>query len=214
MAGRVERRLRPAATPGYWRRHVRKESVRNTGSPKAWSAITNGARCVSSARRDLCGGRGEILVPTATIGATAAADMNDLPTRGVIFPRRARIFAKGIASPAGSFHGFDKRVSFQNPIHHAGEAWRIGVAKECDEHGLPASHHGSMRRSGSCRRSLEPDIGKVQEASRILHVDVFAPFNGAAGFALADKLGTSASRRYDGQTFLEPIRKPDPRVCG
>ena len=27
-----------------------------------------GARCVSSARRDLCGGRGEILVPTATIG--------------------------------------------------------------------------------------------------------------------------------------------------
>jgi hypothetical protein len=22
MAGRVERRLRPAATPGYWRRHV------------------------------------------------------------------------------------------------------------------------------------------------------------------------------------------------
>src|SRR5262245_60231242 len=27
-----------------------------------------GARCVSSARRDLCGGRGAILVPTATIG--------------------------------------------------------------------------------------------------------------------------------------------------
>src|SRR4029077_3576658 len=26
-----------------------------------------GARCVSSARRDLCGGRGEILVPTATV---------------------------------------------------------------------------------------------------------------------------------------------------
>jgi hypothetical protein len=26
-----------------------------------------GARCVSSARRNLCGGRGEILVPTATI---------------------------------------------------------------------------------------------------------------------------------------------------
>jgi hypothetical protein len=36
-----ERRLRPAAAPGYWRRHVRKESVRNTGSPKAWSAMTN-----------------------------------------------------------------------------------------------------------------------------------------------------------------------------
>src|SRR5258705_257217 len=30
-----------------------------------------GARCVSSARRDLCGGRGVILVPTATIGWTA-----------------------------------------------------------------------------------------------------------------------------------------------
>src|SRR6266849_3584769 len=41
MAGRVERRLRPAATPGYWRRHVHKESVRNTGSPMAWSAMTN-----------------------------------------------------------------------------------------------------------------------------------------------------------------------------
>src|SRR6266478_2955659 len=41
MAGRVERRIRPAAAPGYWRRHVRKESVRNTGSPKAWSAMTN-----------------------------------------------------------------------------------------------------------------------------------------------------------------------------
>src|ERR1700704_3941299 len=27
-----------------------------------------GARCVSSARRDLCGARGEILVPTATLG--------------------------------------------------------------------------------------------------------------------------------------------------
>ncbi len=41
MAGRVERRVRPAATPGYWRRHVHKESARNTGSPKAWSAMTN-----------------------------------------------------------------------------------------------------------------------------------------------------------------------------
>ena len=37
MAGRVERRLRPSATPGYWRQHVHKESARNTGSPKAWS---------------------------------------------------------------------------------------------------------------------------------------------------------------------------------
>src|SRR6266850_1482250 len=41
MAGRVERRIRPAAAPGYWRRHVDKESVRNTGSPMAWSAMTN-----------------------------------------------------------------------------------------------------------------------------------------------------------------------------
>src|SRR5713226_993686 len=41
MAGRVERGLRPAATPGYWRRHVHKESARNTGSPKARSAMTN-----------------------------------------------------------------------------------------------------------------------------------------------------------------------------
>src|ERR1035438_1600201 len=40
-AGRVERRVRPVATPGYWRRHVHKESVRNTGSPKAGSAMTN-----------------------------------------------------------------------------------------------------------------------------------------------------------------------------
>ena len=31
MAGRVERRLRPSATPGYWRRHVHKESALNTG---------------------------------------------------------------------------------------------------------------------------------------------------------------------------------------
>jgi len=31
MAGRVERRLRPSATPGYWGRHVHKESALNTG---------------------------------------------------------------------------------------------------------------------------------------------------------------------------------------
>src|ERR1700682_1551902 len=34
MAGRVERRLRPAATPGYWRRHVHKESARKHGKPQ------------------------------------------------------------------------------------------------------------------------------------------------------------------------------------
>src|ERR1700738_4966883 len=33
--------IRPAAAPGQWRRHVHKESVRNTGSPMAWSAMTN-----------------------------------------------------------------------------------------------------------------------------------------------------------------------------
>jgi hypothetical protein len=27
--------------PGYWRQHVHKESARNTGSPEAWSAMTN-----------------------------------------------------------------------------------------------------------------------------------------------------------------------------
>src|SRR3984957_12218543 len=31
----------PVAAPGYWRQHVHKESVRNTGSPKARSAMTN-----------------------------------------------------------------------------------------------------------------------------------------------------------------------------
>ena len=30
--------VRPVAVPGYWRQHVHKESARNTGSPKAWSA--------------------------------------------------------------------------------------------------------------------------------------------------------------------------------
>ena len=33
--------IRSDAAPGYWRRHVHKESARNTGSPKAWSAMTN-----------------------------------------------------------------------------------------------------------------------------------------------------------------------------
>src|SRR5882724_7486857 len=52
MAGRVERRLRPAATPGYWRQHVHKESARNTGSPKAWSAY-RGSRVTPVEGRDL-----------------------------------------------------------------------------------------------------------------------------------------------------------------
>src|SRR5260221_244055 len=39
--GEAERRVRPAAAPGEWRQHVHKESERNTGSPKAWSAMTN-----------------------------------------------------------------------------------------------------------------------------------------------------------------------------
>ncbi len=33
----VSKAIRSAAAPGYWRQHVHKESVRNTGSPKAWS---------------------------------------------------------------------------------------------------------------------------------------------------------------------------------
>jgi hypothetical protein len=32
---------RPAAAPGQWRQHVHKESVRNTGDPKAWAGMTN-----------------------------------------------------------------------------------------------------------------------------------------------------------------------------
>src|SRR5260370_9879267 len=35
--GEVSKAIRSAAAPGYWRQHVHKESVRNTGSPKAWS---------------------------------------------------------------------------------------------------------------------------------------------------------------------------------
>jgi hypothetical protein len=50
-----------------------------------------GARCVSSARRDLCGGRGAILVPTATILGQSSH------LRQAIFerrrgPRRTRLF--------------------------------------------------------------------------------------------------------------------------
>ena len=41
----------------------RESIVHRTTSPEG------GARCVSSARRDLCGGRGVILVPTATADA-------------------------------------------------------------------------------------------------------------------------------------------------
>jgi hypothetical protein len=33
--------IRPDAKPGNWRQHKRKESARNTGSPKAWSVTTN-----------------------------------------------------------------------------------------------------------------------------------------------------------------------------
>src|ERR1700674_5896174 len=51
---------------------IRLAAVRRTaGGVKPRAADVRpegGARCVSSARRDLCGGRGAILVPTATIG--------------------------------------------------------------------------------------------------------------------------------------------------
>jgi hypothetical protein len=39
--GEVSKAIRSAAVPGYWRQHVHKESARNTGSPEAWSAMTN-----------------------------------------------------------------------------------------------------------------------------------------------------------------------------
>src|SRR5258708_38103242 len=39
--GEVSKAIRSAAAPGYWRRHVHKESARNTGSPKAGSAMAN-----------------------------------------------------------------------------------------------------------------------------------------------------------------------------
>src|SRR5207253_1757657 len=42
--GEVSQTIRSAAAPGYWRQHVHKESARNTGSPKAWSAMTNWTR--------------------------------------------------------------------------------------------------------------------------------------------------------------------------
>src|SRR4030088_3401601 len=34
--GEVSKAIRSAAAPGYWRQHVHKESVRNTGNPEAW----------------------------------------------------------------------------------------------------------------------------------------------------------------------------------
>ena len=39
--GEVSKAIRPAAAPGYWRQHVHKESVRNTGGPTTWSGMTN-----------------------------------------------------------------------------------------------------------------------------------------------------------------------------
>src|SRR5262245_26295682 len=39
--GELSEVVRPIAVPGYWRQHVHKESARNTGNPKAWSAMTN-----------------------------------------------------------------------------------------------------------------------------------------------------------------------------
>src|SRR5437660_12218295 len=46
--GEVSKAIRSAAAPGYWRQHVHKESARNTGSPKAWSAMTE------SRMREIC----------------------------------------------------------------------------------------------------------------------------------------------------------------
>src|SRR5262249_34042773 len=41
MAGITSEINHPAAAPGEWRQHVHKESVRNTGGPKAWSGMIN-----------------------------------------------------------------------------------------------------------------------------------------------------------------------------
>ena len=48
-----------------WRLRVERRARSNRSSPNV--RPEGGARCVSSARRNLCGGRGAILVPTATI---------------------------------------------------------------------------------------------------------------------------------------------------
>ena len=40
-AGEDERKVSPAAAPGQGRRHVHKESARNTGSPVAWAGMSN-----------------------------------------------------------------------------------------------------------------------------------------------------------------------------
>ena len=40
-AGANERSVFPAAAPGQGRRHVHKESARNTGSPVAWAGMSN-----------------------------------------------------------------------------------------------------------------------------------------------------------------------------
>src|SRR5712672_1993672 len=37
----MSKAIRSDAAPGQWRRHVHKESARNTGNPKVWSAMTN-----------------------------------------------------------------------------------------------------------------------------------------------------------------------------
>ena len=40
-AGEMSEVVRPAAVPGQWRQHAHKESACNTGSPWAWSGMTN-----------------------------------------------------------------------------------------------------------------------------------------------------------------------------
>src|SRR6516165_1970752 len=55
--------------PATYRSHASCIRGQKSGSS---SLSKVGARCVSSARRDLCGGRGEILVPTATAHSAAS----------------------------------------------------------------------------------------------------------------------------------------------
>src|SRR5262245_742347 len=58
----VRKRISPGASSRQSRCYTRCLFTASTPKPEG------GAPCVSSARRDLCGGRGAILVPTATVG--------------------------------------------------------------------------------------------------------------------------------------------------
>src|SRR6202158_379178 len=82
----VVRTLSRAATS------IRLAAVRRTAGgfkPCADVRPEGGARCVSSARRDLCGGRGAILVPTATIDRIYACATRPFGSLSLASPRRS-----------------------------------------------------------------------------------------------------------------------------